>query len=70
MVGIVDRKEGDYYVIEMNGSTTDIPKEQVASGVQEGDVVELKNGKWIKNQAMTQERTKSISKLIDDVWED
>ncbi|TCZ79943.1 DUF3006 domain-containing protein [Paenibacillus albiflavus] len=70
MLGIVDRKESNYYVIEMNGITKDVPKNQVASGVREGDVVELKNGIWMKNDAATKQRANSIAKLMKDVWED
>lgn len=70
MVGIIDRKEGDYFVIEIDGNAKNVPKSQVASGVREGDVVELRNGKWTKNPAATKRRAESIVKLKNDIWED
>jgi Protein of unknown function (DUF3006) len=69
MVGIVDRKEGDYFVIEMDGNTKDVHKNHVASGVREGDVVELRNGIWMKNPVATKRRAESIAKLQNDIWE-
>ena len=70
MKGIVDRFEGDFVVIEMEGNTKDIPKKQVDLNVKVNDVVELVDGKWIVKEADTERRRKEIKALMDSVWED
>ncbi len=70
MKGIVDRFEGDFVVIEIEGNTKDIPKKQVDPSVKVNDVVELVDGKWIVKEADTERRRKEIKALMDSVWED
>ena len=70
MKGIVDRFEGDFVVIEIEGNTKDIPKKQVDPSVKVNDVVELVDGKWIVKEEETEKRKKEIKALMDSVWED
>ncbi|MCR8645681.1 DUF3006 domain-containing protein [Paenibacillus sp. N1-5-1-14] len=70
MQGIVDRFEGEYVIIEIDGVNQDVPRDQVACGVKEGDAVELVDKVWVTNPKLTEERRQSIQKLMDDVWED
>jgi hypothetical protein len=70
MKGIVDRFEGDFVVIEIEGNTKDILKKQVDSSVKVNDVVELVDGKWMVKEADTERRRKEIKALMDSVWED
>ena len=70
MEGIVDRFEGDYVVIEIDGATQDIPQEKVNEDVRVGDVVVLQAGVWVKNVSSTVKRSEEIKKLMDDVWAD
>ncbi|ATF13619.1 DUF3006 domain-containing protein [Brevibacillus brevis X23] len=70
MKGIVDRFEGDYVVIEINGETQDVEKGKVADGVIAGDAVELIDGTWTKDVDGTESRSAEIKKLMDSVWED
>lgn len=70
MKGIIDRFEGEFAVIEVDGNTQDVSRSLIADGVQQGDVVELVNGIWNKNTVATEKRSKEIKKLIDSVWED
>lgn len=70
MKGIVDRFEGNYAVIEIDGETKDIPRTQVSDHVQAGDVVIFKEGKWERDQEATVKRTNEIKKLMESVWED
>ena len=58
MKGIVDRFEGDFVVIEIEGNTKDVPKKQVDSSVKVNDVVELVDGKWIVKEEETEKRRK------------
>lgn len=70
MKGIVDRFEGDFVVIEIDGQTQDIPRSSVAENVKASDVAELRNSLWVKNSTETEKRTLEIKKLMDSVWED
>lgn len=70
MKGIVDRIEGKYYVIEIAGVMTDVPRSQVAAGVKAGHAVEQQKGIWVTDAAATKERESRIKKLMKDVWAD
>ena len=70
MIGIVDRFEGDYAVIEIDGTLHDIERALVDQQVGPGDVVELIDERWVKNIEETKLRSVEIKKLMDDVWED
>jgi hypothetical protein len=70
LAGIVDRIEDEFFVIEIDGVTVDVPKEEVDSKVKAGDFVEKVAEKWVTNIALTSNRAKKISKLMDDVWAD
>lgn len=70
MKGIVDRFEGPFAVIEIDGACEDIPRDQVDPAVKTGDVVELENGRWITDKAATKSAEERIKRLVDEVWED
>ena len=70
MKGIVDRFEGDYAVIEIDGQTHDVSMSIVDAFVKVGDVVTLVEGVWKPNPTETKQREKQIKILMDDVWED
>lgn len=70
MLGVVDRFEGDYVVIEIEGQTKDINKNEVSSNIKVGDIVKLVNGVWTTDVTETKQRKERIKKLMDDVWED
>lgn len=70
MKGIVDRFEGEYVVIEINGKTQDFKRDQVDSEVKEGDVVVLQNGIWRTDLDETNKRSSDIKKLMNELWAD
>ncbi|MEC2053913.1 DUF3006 domain-containing protein [Peribacillus psychrosaccharolyticus] len=70
MKGIVDRFEGEYAVIEVDGKTRDVKRNLFADSVRVSDVVILKNGKWERDSDETLKRKKEVKKLMDSVWED
>lgn len=70
MKGIVDRFEGDFVVIEIEGKTQDIARTIVNEGVAIGDVVVLKGEKWFTDKVATENRSRAIKSLLDTVWED
>lgn len=70
MKGIVDRFEGEYVVIEIDGQTQDVSKKDVDLSVKAEDVVVLVNGVWMSDETETEQREQQIKKLMNDVWED
>jgi uncharacterized cupin superfamily protein len=70
MKGIVDRFEGEFVVIEIEGEIKDVLKSDVDSNVKAGDSVNFVNGKWHCDEDKTKKRSNEIKKLMDDVWED
>lgn len=69
-VGIVDRLEGDFVIVEIEGEMKEIHYSLFTSGVKEGDVVTLVNGNWSIDLSETTKRKKKIKKLMDDLWSD
>jgi hypothetical protein len=68
--GIVDRFEGEFVVIEIDGVTKDILKAVVDANVKVGDIVGFVDGKWLTDEDATKSRSEEIKKLMDNVWED
>jgi hypothetical protein len=63
---VIDRFEGQWAVVEYNGSTFNIPKPLLPEEAKEGDVVKVTME--IDRQA-SESNKKKIDKLIDDVFE-
>lgn len=68
--GIVDRFEGDFAVIEVDGKTHDVKKSEVNPEVKVNDVVIFRDGKWVTDPNETKSRKTQIKKLMESVWED
>lgn len=70
MKGIIDRFEGNFVVVEIDGQTKDVPRNEVDTKAKEGDAVKLIDGKWQLDPIDTKKRSDKIKKLMDNVWED
>lgn len=70
MKGIIDRFEGDVVVLEIDGITKDFPKTLFSRHAKEGDIVTMKNGKFVILKQETNELRKEIEGLMDDLFED
>ena len=73
MLGIVDRFEGKYIVVEVEDKIYNVKKDISKEELKEGDVVNLeirdKIVKYIKkNLQETQKRKEYIKKLSKDMW--
>ncbi|WP_238985081.1 DUF3006 domain-containing protein [Bacillus kwashiorkori] len=68
--GIVDRFEGDWVIIEIDGKTYNIEKSKVHPHVKVDDVVILMDEQWRTDEAETRARSKQIKQLMDSVWDD
>jgi hypothetical protein len=69
MKGIIDRFEGEYAVIEIEGKIQDVSRNIVDEKVKINDAVIFIDGKWIVDHHETTLRKKRIQSLIDQVWE-
>lgn len=67
---IVEGFEGDYCILEMDGRTKDVLKSDVDPAAAPGDVVVWDGSRWTPDAEQTEARSKTIKKLMDDVWED
>lgn len=69
MKGIIDRFEGDYAVVEIDGrQMKDIPKRDISSEAKEGDVIVLVGEKYHVDAEETQRRKSEIAKLTKNMW--
>lgn len=69
MKGIVDRIEGNYVILEINGEMQSIKKEKFPEEIKEGDIVKFKENKFIILKEETEKRRKSIEELFNDLKE-
>lgn len=69
MIGIVDRFEGDFSIIELqNGEMKKIKKEKLSNDICEGDVIEFIDGYIKKSYEKTKERKEYIKKLMEKAY--
>lgn len=68
MIGVIDRFEGDFAIIELeNEKVINIERKKIPSGAKEGYVINIDNVITIDLEE-TKKRRKFISHLIDDMW--
>lgn len=67
---ILDRFEGEYVIIEIDGEIVNIEKHLVHEGVKEGDVLVLRDGLYYTDQEETEKRREYIKNRFKDLWED
>lgn len=67
MKGIIDRIEGEYVVLEVNGEMIDVEKNLFPKGIKEGDIVELVNDEYVILCDETTMRKESIENLFNDL---
>lgn len=67
--GIVDRFEGKWVVIEINGITKDFPISLIKGDVEEGDVVHITNDSIIALKDETTKLRKEIKNLMEELFE-
>ncbi|WP_410768102.1 DUF3006 domain-containing protein [Fontibacillus sp. BL9] len=70
MSAIVEGFEGDFCLLEIEGQRQDVPRQQVDGSAKAGDVVLWNGTQWVPDPELTEERTRKIKKLMDEVWED
>lgn len=66
---IVDRIEENTAVIEDGDRRFEVSRKALGSDVREGDVVVLKNEKYIRDENGSEERRKKIIEMQNNLWE-
>lgn len=68
---IIDHFEEKLAVCEDgSGNLVDIERDKIPKKAQEGDVIILKNGKFVVDKNQTDKLRKEIEDLMNEVWED
>lgn len=70
MIGIIDRFEGDFAVVELeNEEMINIKRKDLPQEANEGDVLDI-NHKITINYEKTRERKDKIKSMTEDLWEE
>ena len=69
MKAIIDRFEGEYAVLEIQGDIKTIRRSDISNEAREGDVVVLENNQWIIDRKDTEKLRKEVKELADKLWE-
>jgi len=67
---ILDRFEGDYASVEIDGEMIDIKKHLIDKCVKEGDVLIVIDGIYYTDHQVTEKRKKDVTDKFKDMWED
>lgn len=67
---VLDRFEGEYAVIEVEGEMINICKSLLAEDVVEGDLLVEKDGMYYKDGEGTLQRKKYMEERFSKLWED
>ncbi|MBM7867868.1 DUF3006 family protein [Heliobacterium gestii] len=69
MAMIIDRFEGEFAVVEVDGKKTiDIPKKNLPVEAKEGDVLQSRDGKYAIDREETNRLRAEANKRMDDFW--
>lgn len=68
--GIIDRFEGEFAVVEIDGKTIDFPKYIFPKEADVGDVVIIDGEKVTIDKKETEKLRREIEELMNEVWED
>ncbi|WP_334071841.1 MULTISPECIES: DUF3006 domain-containing protein [Paenibacillus] len=70
MTGIVEGFEEGDCLLEIDGKVAAVPRELMDPDVRAGDVVLWNGERWRTDRNLTEERTRKIRELMNEVWED
>ncbi len=70
MKAVIDRWEGEYAVLDIQGKMENVKKDQIPAGAREGDVLLKQGGQWIIDRKSSERRKEEIEHLADELWKD
>ncbi|MGI5921790.1 MAG: DUF3006 domain-containing protein [Syntrophomonadaceae bacterium] len=68
--GVIDRFEGQFGVIEIEGKVKLVDRNDLPRDAREGDSVAFSHNRWILDKADTALRKEKIERLADKLWND
>ncbi|NQX45363.1 DUF3006 domain-containing protein [Paenibacillus tritici] len=68
--GIIDRFEGEYAVVEFDGTTEDILKSEVPAEAKAGDTLIFEGDGVTIDKTDTRKRKNEIQNLMDELFEE
>jgi len=66
--GIIDRFEGEYAVVEIEGVMNNIKRSDIPADAREGDVIISDKSQWKIDRQATHKLKQEIQKLADELW--
>lgn len=66
--GIIDRFEGEYVAVEIEGVIKIIKRSDIPNEAREGDVLAFKKNQWKLDREETEKIKKEIKELADELW--
>jgi len=67
---VIDRFEGEYAVLDIEGKLENIKKSEIPENAGEGDVLLKLAGRWIIDRGGTETLKKEVDDLAEEIWED
>lgn len=67
---VIDRWEGEYAVLDIQGKIANIKKDQIPPDAREGDVLVKKHGQWMVDRKSSEKIKQETDHLADELWED
>lgn len=65
---ILDRYQGDYAVLEVNGQIIEVDKNLLEGHIKEGDLLILKEGKYYKDEEGSKKRKEYMAARYSKLW--
>ena len=70
MIGVIDRFEGNYAVVEFEGRRiVNIHKRDLPAGLKEGDAIQGNDGVYVFDEVETERIKKETKGMFDKLWE-
>ena len=66
---VIDRFEGRWAVVEIDGVMKNIRRQSIPPEAREGDVLVLVRGRWQVDREATARLRQEVERLADEVWE-
>ena len=64
MMIIIDRFEGEYAVLERDGIMENVPRNVLPEKAREGDILEIRNGKYTVNKKAAEKRRREMCEKL------
>jgi hypothetical protein len=66
--GIIDRFEGEFAILEIEGENRIVKKRDIPPEAKEGEVMVFSQNNWIIDKNATAQRKINIDKLANELW--